>query len=89
MPYCINCAFYLPPDPVATGLSDLKLGKCRRRMKHHPVDGEPMFYDAWDERMALGTCAPEGRHFVQIVPSTYTSHSDLAAEQMQSQEEKQ
>jgi hypothetical protein len=39
--------------------------------------------------MALGTCGPEGRHFVQIVPSTYTSHSDIAAEQMQSQEEKQ
>lgn len=88
MPYCINCAFFIPPEKKS-GLTSLKLGQCRRRMKYHPVDGEPMFYDAWDERMALGTCGPEGRHFVQIVPSTYTSHSDIAAEQMQSQEEKQ
>jgi hypothetical protein len=88
MPYCINCAFFIPPEKKS-GLTDLKLGHCRRRMKYHPVDGEPMYYDAWDERMALGTCGPEGRHFVQIVPSTYTSHSDVAAEEMQSQEEKQ
>jgi hypothetical protein len=57
-------------------------------MKYHPVDGEPMFYDAWDERMAGGTCSPEGRHFVQIVPSTFTSHSDIAAEEMQKEESK-
>ena len=88
MSYCINCAFFIPPEKKS-GLTSLKLGQCRRRMKYHPVDGEPMFYDAWDERMALGTCGPEGRHFIQIVPSTFTSHSDLAAEQMQSQEEKQ
>jgi len=87
MPYCVNCAFFIPPEKKS-GLTSLKLGKCRRRMKYHPVDGEPMFYDAWDERMALGTCAPEGRHFIQIVPSTYTSHSDLAAEQMQKEESK-
>ena len=88
MSYCINCAFFIPLDPVKSGLTSLKLGQCRRRMKYHPVDGEPMFYDAWDERMALGTCGPEGRHFVQIVPSTYTSHSDIAAEQMQKEESK-
>ena len=87
MPYCINCAFFIPPEKKS-GLTNLKLGQCRRRMKYHPVDGEPMFYDAWDERMALGTCGPEGRHFVQIVPSTYTSHSDLAAEEMQKEESK-
>ena len=87
MSYCINCAFFIPPEKKS-GLTDLKLGQCRRRMKYHPVDGEPMFYDAWDERMALGTCGPEGRHFIQIVPSTYTSHSDIAAEEMQKEESK-
>ena len=88
MPYCINCAFYIPPDPVKHAITSLKLGKCRRKVVYNPVDGEPTFLDAWDERMALGLCGPEGRHFVQIIPSTFTSHSDIAAEQMQKEESK-
>ena len=89
MPYCVNCAFFIPPEPIKFATVSLKMGKCRRKVRYNPVDGEPAFYEAWDERMALGTCGPEGRHFIQIVPSTYTSHSDIAAEEMQSQEEKQ
>jgi len=88
MSYCINCAFFIPPEPAKSGLTSLKLGKCRRKVVYNPVDGEPTFLDAWDERMALGTCGPEGRHFVQIVPSTHVSHSDIAAEQMQKEESK-
>jgi hypothetical protein len=85
MPYCVNCAFFIPPDPVKHAITSLKLGLCRRKTKYHPVDGEPTYYGAWDERMAGGTCSPEGRHFVQIVPSTHVSHSDIASEIQQQQ----
>ena len=85
MPYCINCAFFIPPDPIKFATVSLKMGLCRRKVKYHPVDGEPTFYEAWDERMALGTCGPEARHFIQIVPSTHVSHSDIASEIQQQQ----
>lgn len=85
MNFCKDCAFFLLPEPKS-GFTSIKLGQCRRQIQYNPVDGEPTFHDAWDERMALGTCGPDGRHFVQLVQSTHTSHSDIAAEQMQEEQ---
>ena len=77
MNYCKDCIHHKADTHP-------QLGKCTRRLRYHPVDGSMYFYDAWDERMALGTCGPDGIHFV---PIPHVSHSDIAASQQQFNEE--
>jgi hypothetical protein len=77
MNYCKDCIHHQVKEKHP------RLGQCTRRIRYHPVDGSMYFYDAWDERMALGTCGPDGIHFV---PIPHVSHSDIAAEQMQAKQ---
>lgn len=55
-PFCIDCAHYKLTHGV--------IHSCTRIEGKNLVTGEPMYYSCINERTELGTCGPDGYHFL-------------------------
>ncbi len=55
-PICLDCAHYK--------LTHGCIHSCTRVEGKNLVTGEPMYYSCINERTELGTCGPDGYHFL-------------------------